>query len=308
MFNTLKNSSQISAKNSFNSVTLGRNYRSTIKEPITFKGVGLHTGALSKVRLLPAEADSGILFRSNKKRNGKIVVSPWNVKNTMNAVTLTNGIWEVHTIEHLLCAFAVSGITDIIVELSSNEIPIMDGSAIEFHNILESVGVFEFTNYKNTPVKLMNPVWVVSEDKYIIAVPSEEFKVTYTIHYEHPDLKGKSLHINLNSQITKKEILSARTFGFLKDVEYLRSKGLIKGASLENALVLTEDGYLNETRYPDECIRHKILDLIGDLYLLNRPIIAHIVAHRTGHSMDVALAKNILKNLENDELAKIRYN
>lgn len=292
---------------SYFSNTIGRKYRATLKREVLLEGIGLHTGDKSKLKIIPSEPHKGIVFRSTKKSNGEIVVSPWNVKNTSNAVTISNGIWEVHTIEHLLCAFAIVGITDAIVELNSNEVPIMDGSAIEFYHAIQSEGVFEFYNYPQNPIKLQNPVWVVSNEKYIIAVPSDEFKITYTIYYEHPDLKGKSLHIALNSKTVGKEILPARTFGFLKDVEYLRNKGLIKGASVENALVLTEVGYLNETRFPDECIRHKVLDLIGDLYLLNKPLIAHIIAFRTGHTMDVALARNILKNLENDELAKVRY-
>lgn len=287
--------------------TVGRKYRSTLKKEIQLEGIGLHTGNKSKLKIIPTEPNKGIVFRSTKKNNGEILVSPWNVKNTSNAVTISNGLWEVHTIEHLMCAFAVAGITDATIELNSNEVPIMDGSSIEFYNAIQSEGVFEFYNFPLKPIKLLNPVWVISNDKYIIAVPSDEFKITYTIDYEHPDLKGKSLHIALNSKIVEKEILSARTFGFLKDVEYLRTKGLIKGASLENALVLTEDGYLNETRFPDECIRHKVLDLIGDLYLLNKPLVAHIIAFRTGHTMDVALAKNIVRNLEADQLAKVRY-
>ncbi len=294
-------------KNNYQPITIGRLNKATLKDTVKLKGIGLHTGNESKIKIYPANVNTGIVFRSIKKEKGEIQVTPWNVKNTRNAVSISNGIWEIHTIEHLLFAFAIAGITDAYVELSSNEIPILDGSSKEFYEAIQSAQIFEFSNYQNVPIKLVNPVWVVSEDKYIIAVPSDEFKITYTIDYEHPDLKGRSLHIKLNSKVAEKEILSARTFGFLKDVEYLRSQGLIKGASLDNALVLTENGYLNERRYIDECIRHKVLDLVGDLYLLGKPLIAHIIAYRSGHSLDIALAKNILKNLENDELAKLRY-
>lgn len=307
MLRKIESKANFLEEKNYHSKTIGRKNKATVKNSISIKGIGLHTGAEAKLKIYPAEVNTGIVFRSTKKENGEILVSPWNVKNTKNAVTLSNKKWEVHTVEHLLFAFAIIGITDAYVEINSNEIPIMDGSSKEFYEALQSTGIFEFSNYENKPIKLVNPVWVVSEDKYIIAVPCDELKITYTIYYEHPDLRGRSIHINLNSKIAEQEILLARTFGFLKDVEYLRSQGLIQGASLENALVLTENGYINERRYPDECIRHKVLDLIGDLYLLGKPLIAHVIAYRTGHSLDIALAKNILKNLESDELAKLRY-
>ncbi|GIX42473.1 MAG: UDP-3-O-acyl-N-acetylglucosamine deacetylase [Leptospiraceae bacterium] len=282
---------------------IGRYYRATIQNEIHLKGIGLHTGLDTNIYLIPAKENTGIIFR-NFHTKEEIKADPFHVKSTVNAVTLSNGNWEVHTVEHLMCALATAGITDIIIELDREEVPILDGSSKEFYDAIQEAKVIE-SIIPLEPIKIINPVWVVSQDKYMIAVPSDEFKVTYTIHYDHPDLRGRSLHISLNSQVVEKEILQARTFGFLKDVEYLRSKGLIKGASIDNAVVLTEDGYLNSNlRYPDECIRHKVLDLIGDLYLLNRPIIAHIIAFRTGHTMDIALAKNILNHIENNQFLK----
>lgn len=293
----------IQKKDHFAQNYIGRLYRATIKEEITIKGIGLHTGLDTTLKLIPAKENTGIVFRNSHTKE-LIEVNPYNVKNTVNAVTLSNGYWEVHTVEHLLCALSTAGISDIIIDIDREEVPILDGSSKGFYESIQDAKVIEF-DVPIEPIKILNPVWVVSQDKYIIAVPSDEFKVTYTIHYEHPDLRGRSLHISLNSSVAEKEILNARTFGFLKDVEYLRSKGLIKGASIENAIVLTEDGYLNtDLRYPDECIRHKVLDLVGDIYLLNRPIIAHIIAFRTGHTMDVALAKNILNHIQQNELTK----
>ncbi len=282
---------------------IGRHFRATIKNQVHIKGIGLHTGLKTHLYLTPAKENTGILLR-NYRTKEEIQVNPFNVKSTVNAVTLSNGNWDVYTVEHILCALATAGVTDVLVELDRNEIPILDGSSIEFYRAIQQAQVMEFKTPLE-PIKIFNPVWVVSQDKYIIAVPSNEFKVTYTIHYEHPDLRGRSLYISLNSEVLAKEILSARTFGFLKDVEYLRSKGLIKGASFDNAVVLTDDGYVNnDLRYPDECIRHKVLDLVGDLYLLNRPIIGHIIAFRTGHTMDVALAKNILNHINQNELVR----
>ncbi len=284
---------------------IGKKYCATIKNEIKLKGIGLHTGELIHLRILPAEAGTGIIYRSPYKSKGEIKNSPKSVISTNNAVSLSNGNFLIHTVEHLLTAFATAGITDAIVEIDNEEVPILDGSSKIFFEAIQDTGIYYFIDHKIEPIKILNPVWVISQDKYIIAVPSNEFKVTYTIYYEHPDLRGKSLHISLNSEIMKTEILSARTFGFLKDVEYLKSKGLIKGASLENAIALTENGYVNELRYPDECIRHKVLDLVGDLYLLNRPIIGHIIAYRSGHTLDVALAKNILEHLERN---RFQYN
>jgi len=302
MVQVLENHSVLVKEDHFAEKYVGRYFRATIKEQVCIKGVGLHTGLETNLYLSPAKENTGIVLR-NYHTKEEIQVNPFNVKSTVNAVTLSNGSWDVYTVEHLLCALATAGVTDVIVELDRNEIPILDGSSIEFYQAIQQAQVIESATPLE-PIKILNPVWVVSQDKYIIAVPAEEFKVTYTIHYEHPDLRGRSLYISLNSEILAKEILSARTFGFLKDVEYLRSKGLIKGASLDNAVVLTDDGYVNNLRYPDECIRHKVLDLVGDLYLLNRPIIGHIIAFRTGHSMDVALAKNILNHLQQNELIR----
>ena len=302
MVQVLENHSVL-VKEHFAEKYIGRHFRATIKDQINIKGVGLHTGLETNLYLTPAKEHTGIVLR-NYHTKEEIQVNPFNVKSTVNAVTLSNGSWDVYTVEHLLCALATAGVTDIMIELDRNEIPILDGSSIEFYQAIKEAKVIE-SNIPIEPIKILNPVWVVSQDKYIIAVPSDEFKVTYTIHYEHPDLRGRSLYISLNSEIVEKEILSARTFGFLKDVEYLRAKGLIKGASFDNAVVLTDDGYVNtDLRYPDECIRHKVLDLIGDLYLLNRPIIGHIIAFRTGHTMDVALAKNILNHINQNELVR----
>lgn len=300
-----KKSFQTKTEETFAKNYIGRLYRATLQNEVHIEGIGLHTGLKAHLHLIPASPNTGIIFR-NYKSGAEIKADPSNVKSTTNAVTISNGTWEVNTIEHLMCAFATAGITDVIVELDRNEVPILDGSSKEFYEVIQQAKVIE-SNVPLKPIKLINPVWVVSQDKYMIAIPSDELRVTYTIHYEHPDLRGRSLYISLNSEIMEKEILQARTFGFLKDVEYLRSKGLIKGASLENAVVLTDDGYVNtDLRYPDECIRHKILDLIGDLYLLNRPLIAHIIAFRSGHTLDVALAKNILNHIENDQIAKIK--
>lgn len=284
---------------SYASDYIGRKFRATLEREVSIEGIGLHSGTMCKLYFQPAEAGTGIVFR-NIKSGEKITVNPFSVIHTRNSVCLAGDSWSLCTVEHLLAALSTLGVSDVIINVDGNEIPILDGSGSEFFYLLHDAGLREFAIPVN-PIRLSKPVWVVSGDKYIIALPSEEFQVTYTIDYDHPDLREKKLSKILNSYVMQDEILPARTFGFLKDVEYLRKQGMIKGASLENALVLTETGYLNHPRFPDECIRHKILDLVGDLYLLNRPVIAHIVAYKTGHTMDVALVKNIRQYLQNEQ-------
>ena len=281
---------------------IGAQNRSTVAETITFSGTGIHTAGITTLRVHPAASGTGLILRSSSASNGMIPISPLSVTQTTQAVTLSNGFFQVHTVEHILCALAVAGVTDAVLELDGTEIPILDGAAGEFYRGIEASGVESFDEAVE-PIKLTAPVWVVKDDKYLVAIPADEFRVTYTIDFPHPDLHGKTYHGVLNSEIMETEILEARTFGFLKDIEELRKHGLGMGASLENAVVLTETGYLNEElRYSDECLRHKVLDLVGDLYLLGRPLLAHVIAFRAGHALDVALGRNILANLTGDEL------
>lgn len=277
-------------------------YRATVGQSVTFNGTGIHTGETGWLTVHPAEAGTGLVFKKNGTEK-EIKVNPFNVKDGNQAVLLASKDWQIRTVEHLLCAMAAAGITDAIMETNISEVPILDGSSEPFYNELVSVGQQVF-DQKVEPIKLQSAVWVVNGDRYIIALPSDRFEVTYTIDYPHPDLRGKSMHLEMNTDVLANQIVGARTFGFLRDVEEMRNKGLIQGGSLDNAVVLTDDGYLNELRFEDECIRHKILDLVGDLYLLGRPIQAHIIAHRAGHALDVALDKKIQTAIAMDELAR----
>ncbi len=281
-------------------------FRRTVQDELTVAGIGLHSGETVSMRLIPAPAGTGLIFRNKDASLGEIEVNPFKVVNTLNAVTVSNGKWHVQTIEHLLAGLATAGITDLYIELDSSEIPIMDGSSQKFYEAVLEAGVREFEDVLE-PIRLTNAVWVVEGDKYLVALPHDSFRVSYNIDYNHPLLRGKSITIDLDESVLADEILPARTFGFLRDVEMLKSKGLIKGGSIDNAIVLTEDGVLNEDlRYPEECIRHKVLDLVGDLYLLGRPIHAHVIASKAGHGLDVALARRILTQVSVDELARKR--
>lgn len=283
-----------------------RRFRRTLKTETKVSGVGVHSGETVHLKLSPAPAGTGLVLRSSSAVDGEIEISPYRVVNTLNAVTLSNGKWQVQTVEHLLAALATAGVTDLYIELDSFELPIMDGSGAEFYAAILAAGVLDLAE-EVEPIRLTSAVWVVEGDKYLVALPHDGLRVSYHIDYQHPLLAGKSLTMDLDSDVLASEILPARTFGFLRDVDHLKSKGLIKGASLANAVVLTDDHYLNdELRHPEECIRHKVLDLIGDMYLLGRPIHAHFIASKAGHALDVALARRILTQVSVDELARKR--
>ena len=285
---------------------IGRANQATIASDATIRGLGLHSGDPVNLRIFAAEPGTGMVFRAGHGQTGDIPVSPFHVVDTVHAVTLGNWDRKIATVEHLMCALAVAGVTDAIFELDGPEIPILDGSALPFYEAIMAAGIVE-SAVPVEPIVINSPIWVVQKDKYIIALPHPGFRVTYAIAFAHPELRGQSFSQDLDSEICRTDLLAARTFGFYKEVEQMRARGLARGASLENAVVLTEDGYLNESlRYQDECIRHKVLDLIGDLYLLGRPLQAHIIASRAGHSLDVALDRNILEALSLDELAARR--
>lgn len=282
-------------------------FRKTLKSQITISGIGLHSGKKVSLKLIPAEAHTGLIFICNVRNKKSIIPVSLNyVVDTSNAVTLGDGFRIVQTVEHLMAALFTRGITDLIMEIDSSEIPIMDGSSRPFLEAIDSIGVTEFTDVVD-PIRITTPVWVVDGDKYIVILPSETLKVTYNIHFNHPLLRGQSITMDLDEKILSNEILPARTFGFLRDVEALQARGLALGGSLDNAIVLSEDGYLNESlRFENECIRHKVLDLIGDLSIVGRPIIGHILASKAGHALDVSMGKLIMSRITGDEVSKFK--
>lgn len=279
---------------------IGGSTRKTVRETVRLRGVGLHSGNPVNLRIEPSES-KGLVFRTAK--GTMIPASPFYVTETTNAVTLTKGTEKIQTVEHLLAALAAAGITDAVLEVDSHEIPILDGSALPFYEAVMAAGVKDL-GIPLEPIKLQSAVWVVDKDKYLVALPADRLTVTYSIDFPHPMLRGLSATLDLDTETFVNDIMSARTFGFYKDVETMKAKGLIKGASIDNAVVLTEDGYMNDSlRYEDECLRHKVLDLIGDLYLMGRPIQAHIIAFKAGHGLDVTLGRKILTRISMDELA-----
>ncbi len=284
-----------------------KQFRKTIKNATVINGIGLHSGKNVVLRLFPAEENTGLIFRTNKSgRASEIKVALENVVDTSNAVTLGDGFNAIQTVEHLLAALYTLGITDLIMEIDAIEIPILDGSSLPFIEAIESIGFIEFKT-ELEPIIVKNPMWVVDGDKYLVVLPSDELKVSYNIDFKHPLLTGQSYTTKLDSEILRRDILPARTFGFLRDVEALQAKGLALGGSIDNAVVLTDDGYLNENlRFENECVRHKILDLIGDLSIVGRPIVGHFLASKAGHALDVSLGKFIMSKISGDEISKFK--
>ena len=283
-------------------------HRKTIQNSITLRGIGVHSGKMVTLRLHPAEANTGLIFYLYKgTQKIRIPVSLDHVVDTSNATTIGDGSSNrVQTIEHLLAAVHTLGITDCIFEIDSVEVPIMDGSSLPFWEGIRSAGI-RVLDETIEPITIANPIWVVDGDKYLVMLPSDELKVTYIIDFNHPLLRGQSYTTTLDESILGTDILPARTFGFLKDVEALQARGLAMGGSLDNAVVLTDDGYLNDTlRYDNECVRHKILDLIGDLAVMGRPFRGHLIASKAGHALDISLAKCIMSQVTGNELTQFK--
>ena len=274
----------------------------TLKNEIRATGVGLHTGQKVYLTLRPAPIDYGIAFR-------RVDLSPVveikaladNVGDTMLSTTLTSGDVRVSTVEHLLSAMAGLGIDNAIIDLSADEVPIMDGSASPFVFLIQSAGIEE----QNAPKKFLRvtkPVVVKDGDKEASFLPFDGFKVSFTIDFDHPVFKGRKLdtQIDFSSTSFVKEISRARTFGFMHEFEYLRSKGLAKGGSVDNAIVVDNYRIVNEDglRYEDEFVKHKVLDAIGDLYLLGHSLLGEFKAHKSGHGLNNKSIRALLRQTD----------
>ena len=244
----------------------------------------------------PAGVDEGIVFiRGDLSGNNRIKANVRNVRDTTLATTLgLNGV-TVSTVEHLMSAFSGMGVDNAVVEVDAPEVPIMDGSARPFVDLLKDVG----TRVQGKGKKLLvikDKIAVSEGEGTAMLLPSPEFRITYKIEFNHPAIGVQSYHMNFSDVSYEEEICAARTFGFLRDVEYLQAKGLALGGSLKNAVVLDDRRIINKDglRFPDEFVKHKILDAIGDLSLLGIPIIGHFVAYKSGHRLNNLLLKELL--------------
>lgn len=270
----------------------------TLKDIIEFSGIGLHTGRPVNVRITPAEAGTGIRFvRKDLPGTSSIKAVSANVISTSYATTIGVKGASVSTIEHLMAAFYGMGVDNAVVELDGPEVPIMDGSAVDFIGMIESSGLKPLPALRQYLV-VKKPIRVSEDDKYIFLLPPDdmEFTIDYSIDFAHPFLNKQSFAGLFSRDVFRKEVGRARTFGFLKDVEALRANGLARGGSLENAIVISDTEILNEggLRYPDEFVRHKVLDMMGDIALVGAPVIGQLIAYRSGHSLNHKLAQKVL--------------
>ncbi len=262
-------------------------------------GIGLHSGNKVTLSLKPAPADYGIRFQRADLGGLEVPATVTHIGGSQLQTGLTRETVSVETVEHLLAALTALGIDNVIVELNSPEVPIMDGSAAPFvYLILNEAGVKKLTAPKKY-LKVIRPISLSHGDKRIALYPSDHFKVTYSISFDHPLIRHQSRTMKITDETFVEEIAPARTFGFLKEVEMLRQRGLALGGSLDNAIVLGETGVLNNAlRFEDEFVRHKILDVIGDLSLVGYPVVGHLVAHRGGHALHTAFAARILEEVD----------
>ncbi len=268
--------------------------QTTIKQAVELVGIGLHKGVAVTMRLEPAKANSGICFY-RKDKNCYIPLSPSSVVDTKMATVIGKNGVVVSTIEHLMSAVYSYGIDNLLIILDNDEVPIMDGSAISYCILLDEAGIQELPAPKKI-LKVKKEIAVQEGEKYVKLKPSTTFTLDFTIKFEHPLIGKEHLFFSFSKKNFLKEIAKARTFGFLKEVQYLRSIGLAKGGSLENAIVLDDKGVLNSEglRFSDEFVRHKILDAIGDLALLGYPIMGAYEAFAASHALNHALTKAIL--------------
>src|SRR5918995_444971 len=271
------------------------NSQRTLRRAVSCAGIGLHSGNKVTLSLKPAPSDSGVRFRRSDLGGLEVAATVKHVGDINYATGLARDAVRVDTVEHLLAALVSLGIDNVVVELNSPEVPIMDGSAAPFVYLIQEAGVRPLAAPRRY-LKVMRPISLSRGDKRIAIYPSDHFKVTYSIAFDHPLLRHQSRTMRITSDAFVEDIAPARTFGFLKEVEMLRQQGLALGGSLENAIVIGDTGVLNNAlRFDDEFVRHKILDVIGDLALLGHPVIGHVVAHRGGHALHTAFAAQMLE-------------
>jgi UDP-3-O-[3-hydroxymyristoyl] N-acetylglucosamine deacetylase len=273
-------------------------HEQTIRSEVGCAGVGLHSGAPVKLRLLPAPAGTGIIFRRVDLDNFEVEATGRNVARVSYATSLMKQGVLISTTEHLLSAFIGTGVDNAIVELDNLELPILDGSAKPFVDMVQSVGL-KPQRRKRSYLRIRKELEVREGGKFIGVYPVEDdsYSVSYSIDFPHPLIGKTAFEVDLSGDLYTRDIAPARTFGFLHEAEAMRNMGLIRGASEANAIVLTREGVRNgPLRYTDEFVRHKVLDLIGDLALLGHRVLGRVVADRAGHAMHTALVTRLLKD------------
>src|SRR6202171_3475639 len=270
--------------------------RKRIRSAVECSGVGLHSGAPVSMRILPAPPGTGIVFRRVDLDGFEIEANSRNVARVSYATSLMKKGVLISTTEHLLSAFIGLGIDNAVVELDNLELPILDGSALPFIELIQKAGIRKQRRPRKY-LKILREVEMREVNKFISVSPANSYSVSYSINFPHPLIGKETLQVELSNGSYLRKIAAARTFGSREDEKAMRNMGLIRGASRENCIVLTRDEIENGSpRFPDEFVRHKVLDLVGDLALLGKPILARVVADRAGHAMHTALVSRILRD------------
>ncbi len=269
-------------------------HQHTIRKPASIEGVGLHTGKPARVVLTPAPPNTGITFRV--AGHDPIPAAPESVVNSHYATTIGRNGTRIHTVEHLMAAAAGLGIDNLLVDVEGLEIPAADGSAKPFVTLLTAAGRSE-QSAPRRPIVVTKSIRAGGGGRWIRIVPSDTFRISYTLDNDHPAIGTQALTCTPTERMFVEEFAAARTYGFLKDLGVMRKNGLARGASLENAIGVGKRGVLNALRYRDEFVRHKILDLIGDLALLGRPIMGHVIARNAGHALNFELVVAVQRAL-----------
>ena len=268
--------------------------QTTIRRPVETSGVGLHTAVAGHLRLTPASADTGIVFRRTDLDNFEIEAHGRNVARVSYATSLMKQGVLLSTVEHLLAALYSCGVDNVYADIDALEVPILDGSSQPFIEMLQRAGIRKLRR-KRRYLKVLRPLEVVEGDRRIGIYPAGEFRVRCLVDYAHPAVGRQEVEILVNRETFSHLLAPARTFGFTKDFDGMRAVGLIRGGSMENAIVLNEDGVMNgPLRFEDEFGRHKTLDLIGDLALVGLPLLACVEAHKAGHALHTQLVTRLL--------------
>lgn len=278
----------------------------TVARKVGCSGIGLHTGVNCSLTVSPAEPDTGIIFiRRDVPKEVKIKAHIDNVVDATLATTLGAEGVKISTVEHLLAAFAGLGIDNAVVEVEGPEVPIMDGSAEPFHVLIKRAGIQRQDKVKKFVI-IKHPVTVTEDDRQATLLPSNDFKISYTIDFKHPLISNQYYLIQISNGNFEREICPARTFGFLKDYEILKARGFARGGSLNNAIVVDERKVLNAEglRFHDEFVRHKILDSIGDLWLIGAQVIGHFIGYKSGHTLNHKLIHKLLAHKDWWELVE----
>ena len=272
-------------------------FETTVQRPVEAKGVGLHSGVPVSIRILPAPPSTGIVFLRTDLDNFQVPASWRYVARVSYATSLMRQGVLISTTEHLLSVFYSMGVDNAYVEIDNLEVPILDGSGLPYVDLLNAAGLKSYRRRKRF-LRIRRPVTVETGSKRITILPSDRFLLTCDVFYDHPMIGKQSLDMEVTPERYAQEIAPARTFGFADELDQMRDMGLIRGAALENAVCFNRESVENPQglRFDDECCRHKALDLIGDLALIGKPLLGHVIAERAGHAMHTALVARIMSD------------